>query len=246
MAALAGAAAMAWIVAALFFRHEADTDPIAVRWAMSVLAAWFVVCGVWTYTRVQTRLSGVFLWYCALSGIHWGGPIGIGSSHLQSIELAAFVVVGSVLTQSVFLDLVLRMKFVADDRKLKHGWIPYLPMVPGGILFLGISLRPEDASLLALLSGMYALAVLMSLIGGLLLIARPFSMRENRLGNAIVAAAFVVGWLPHGLVSGGLVEANVPEGYFNLPLALAPLALAWWIVTFSSRFSTAPTRPDAA
>ena len=228
ISALVSILALAWIVTAHFFRHEGDTDPARVRLALSAMALWFLVCGVWTHARVRTTQSALFLLYCALSGLHWGGPIGVGPDPFRSVELAFFVIVGTVLTQSVFLDLARRLGAAARDSRPEAGWIPYAPALAGFLLLIIYAMEPREALMRAILM-FYPIGVLLSLLGGVILIALPFRSTKQRFANSVVAAALFVGWAPHALVSNGIVAAIGNEGYFNLPLAIIPLALAWRI-----------------
>lgn len=223
---LACTLATAWIVSAYFFRHPGDTDPEQVRLALAVLAFWFVACGAWAQARARTPLTALLLWYGTLSGVHWGGPIGVGSEAWLGFQLGAFVVLGGVLAQATFVDLARRL----GGRPPRFPQAPYWAALAGAPVPFALLLAPGHPFAVGALSVLYACGVLMSLIGGVMLVARPVLKTEDRLENAILAAALVVGWLPHALTAAGLVDAGPNAGLLNLPLAVIPAALAWRIL----------------
>ncbi len=227
--AVASSVAPAWIIAALFYRHSADTDPQSVRLALSAMAFWFLACGIWAYGRIQSPASFRFLVYAALSAVHWGGPVGIGSPALQNIELAVFIVFASLLTQAIFLDLVRQLGLSAKAPNPPFWRAPYAPVIAGLLLLILFVFQPDNQSMLESFMIFYTVGILLSLIGGVILIRRPFVRKDNRFADSIVAAALIAGWAPHALVTGGLIPATEYAGFYSLPLAIIPLALAWRI-----------------
>ena len=223
---LACTLATAWILSAYFFRHPGDTDPEPVRLALAALALWFVACGAWAQARARTPLTAQLLWYGTLSGVHWGGPIGVGSEAWLGFQLGAFVVLGGVLAQATFVDLARRL----GGRQPRFPRAPYLPALLGAAVPLALLLAPDHPIAVGALSVLYACGVLMSLIGGVMLLTRPILKAEDRFENAILAAALAVGWLPHAMVAAGLIDAGSKAGLLNLPLAVIPAAVAWRIL----------------
>ena len=222
---LACTIATAWIVSAYFFRHPGDTDPEPVRLALAALAFWFVACGAWAMARARTPLAALLLWYGTLSGVHWGGPIGVGSEAWLGFYLGAFVVLGGVLAQATFVDLARRL----GGRQPRFPQAPYVPALLGAAVPPALLLAPDHPIAIGALSALYACGVLMSLIGGVILVARPIHRSQDRFNNAVLATFLVIGWLPHAAVTAGLIDAGPNAGLFNLPLAMIPAALAWRI-----------------
>ncbi len=237
---------VAWRLVALWHPHPAQTDPAAIRHAMALMGLWFLVCGVLTALRVPGRLAMLFGWYGVAMGMHWGGPVGFGPERVQSVQLALYLVITSILAQALFLHVA-----VAFDRPRSPArrrltlTLVYLPSVVGGVLFLVQLTISGNRSLFEAFPILALAATLSSLVGAGVWIARwkrASRVERHARGLTRVAAAIVVGWLPYTLVSLGLDPWPDYSGLFNLPMVLEPTAVA--MAVFAHRRSATESAGD--
>lgn len=227
----AAAAVIVWRLLAVPFPHAADTDPELVRWLAAALGLWFLAWGLWAFREARDFPSLLFACYGLSAGLHWGGPLGAGPVPVQNLLLALYLVVSTVLNQSLFLHLALAFP-PAYPRSRRRAVLTavYLPVGAAVLLLAVLAVRPRDLSLLRAFYVFFPVGVLYSLVGGgfwihRLVTSHPDVRRARRL--PLVVAALVVGWLPHAVVSTGAIVGPEAAGYFDLPFALIPPALAW-------------------
>lgn len=221
---------LAWRVTAFLFPHTADTDPLAIRHAHALMGLWFLACGLFVGMRLTGPLSVLFAAYCLASGVHWGGPIGMGSASAQNLWLAAYIVVSTSLAQGLFLDLALRYPPPAEIAT-KLGWrlVVYLPVLAGLVLLLLLAIDPSHSVTLQAIGLLFPIGVLVSLFGGIVWIRRWFvaakSEREQHC-LSLVVVVMVAAWLPHALATtfGPLMPPY--DGLFDLSLSAIPTVLA--------------------
>lgn len=231
-------AVVAWRVAALVHPHPANADPGLVRNAMAALGIVFLACGLWSFVRSPSWASYLFAWFAITAGLHWGGPVGFGSSEMQNVLLAFYVVVSTGVGMSLFLHLAVAFPTpFAIARKRTVLALIYLPTWGGTVLLGVLLLAPSNGQLLGAVALLFPLDILYSLIALGVWIARavaaaPSERRERRL--TVVVAAMLVGWSPYVIVSNGLSIWPGYEGIFNLPMGLVPIALAAALSTLRS------------
>ncbi|MDA8016461.1 MAG: hypothetical protein MPN21_03345 [Thermoanaerobaculia bacterium] len=227
----ATAGVVLWRVVAVAFPHTASSDPQAVRWAAGLMGLWFIVWGLWTFHRARTAPSLVFAGYGLTAGLHWGGPIGIGSAGFQNVLLAFYIVVSSGLNSSLFLHLAIVVPPSNGTIRRRVTLLGlYLPPLIGVMLTMLLAVAPSDAGLLQPLLILFPVVVLFTLIGGglwirRLIVADSISRWSHRL--PLVVAALILGWLPHAFASTGLGPGPEAAGWFNLPFAVIPVAIAF-------------------
>lgn len=218
-------AVLLWRWAAWSFPHEAVTDPAPVSRSLAFLGLWFVMCAIWVARRGEGHVTRLFAGYALASGAHWGGPIGVGSASAHNLQLALYVIVSTVLAQSLFLHLAWAFR---GNRVGRLGTaLIYLPCALGLLLFVLLLMQPTRQMWLQALFLLLPLGALYSLIAGGLwirnwVVAEP---GERRVAG-FVAVILIGSWLPHAVVSTfGPVGAY--DGLFNLPMAAIPAVLGW-------------------
>ena len=224
---LAGAGAIAWIVLATLFRHEGDADPRPVQLALSGLALWYVVCGIWTVRRRMTPDTRLFFYACMLAGVHWGGPIGIGPEGVQIIQLGIFILLSTVLGEAVFFDLA---RIAKTFNTVKRRWIIYTPFALGVALLILLGLRPTSQLLLDAVFNLYTVGVIVGFAAAAVWLFRLFARNEqDKKGISIVLFSLLLGAAPDTLNSINVIGSSAFDGLLNLPLALFPMSLAWFL-----------------
>ncbi|HXV75732.1 MAG TPA: hypothetical protein VD788_05380 [Candidatus Polarisedimenticolaceae bacterium] len=225
---------VSWRLLALARPHPAAEDPAVVRLALAGLGLLFVACGMWAWHRrpgVPTRL---FALYGLASGLHWGGPLGIGTSDLQTFELVFYVVASSVLGGTLLLHLALVFPRRLPPSTLAGAMaVLYAPATIGGLSALG-SLAAAGRSLvvvnrvlplLLVVATAYGYAAAASWIGRLIL-----SPADRRAGSLpLIVTALLGGALPHLVVS-SIGPPHELGGLWNLLLAAFPIALAFALI----------------
>jgi hypothetical protein len=242
----AAAGVLVWRALGVWFPHSASSDPELVRGLAALMGLWFMAWGLWAFRAAGDVPSLLFAGYGITSGMHWGGPVGLGSPSAQNLLLALYVVVSSVLTQSLFLHLALAFPPAYGRSGRRAGLLAvYFPVLAATLLLAVLAVRPSSQGLLRYFYVFLPIAVLYSLVGGgvwihRLVTADPTSRRSRRL--PLVVGAMVLAWLPHAVASASVDAGSLLAGLLNLPFALVPPALAWAL----ARPRPAAASPDPA
>ena len=220
-----------WRLMALFFPHVAITDPAPVQIAMASVGMLFVVCGLWAYRRVPGPATTLFAFYALCAGLHRGGAVGLGPPPLQTVEIVLYVVMSSVLGQTLFLHLALvfprRFRTVTRPPSLI---LLYVPALAGGVLVAVVAAFP--GSIEAVIgSAVQVLAVIGTLCGiaaAVVWIVRLIVSPEDRRNGhlPLVVGAILAGALPNMIVS-AIGPLSDLDGLSNLLVALEPPVLAF-------------------
>ncbi|MCZ6854424.1 MAG: hypothetical protein O7G86_10950 [Gammaproteobacteria bacterium] len=231
-------AALSWRVIALRYPHQAIDDPEIVSWWLAGMGVWFVACAGWAYLRRPNRSTALLLAYGACTGIHWGGPIGLGAEP-QYVSLALYLVISSIGAQCLFLNLAI---LGSTERRLgliPHGLI-YAPVIGGLILLALQTAFPTDQQILSHMTTVLSVVSVFSLIGAGFWVSgwvRAEKGSPMRFRRRLVVIA-LLGWIPSILVMFDIVPWAGLEGLLNLTLAFEPLALAWF---FTREVQTPPS-----
>jgi hypothetical protein len=227
----AAAGVLAWRVLAVWFPHPADSDPELIRWLAALMGLWFLAWGLWAFREARDFPSLLFAGYGLAAGIHWGGPLGVGPAPVEYLLLALYVVLSTVLNQSLFLHLALAFPPAYTGSRRRATLVAvYLPVLLAVFLLAVLAVRPSNLQVVRAFYLFFPVGVLYSLVGGgfwihRLVTSEPAVRRSRRL--PMVVAALALGWLPHAVVSTGVGLAPQLAGLFDLPFALIPPALAW-------------------
>lgn len=230
---------VAWRIGAFLFPHEAATDPKIVSNTLAVMGLWFLACGVWVALRSQGLVVRLLAVYGVASGIHWGGPMGFGPPAVRNLLLATYVLVSTVLAQSLFLHLALAFPEPLKAARSRGGLlITYLPAVAGVALLVALLFRPSQPGVLNAFGLLLPLGVLYSLAAGVVWIRRwavadSRQRRAHRLG--LIVGVMIGAWLPHAAASAFGPFVPPYDGLLSLTMSAIPAVLAAAIVRAAGR-----------
>lgn len=136
---------LAWRAAAFagFVEETATAASLVLSGALGAMGAVFVLLGLLTFWRFHVPAARLFALYGAFAGLHWGGPLQVPWEELQTGITLAYLVLSSVLSQSLLLHFAL----VFTDRAVGQRTLLFLYLpIPLAILIASALLAAPDSS----------------------------------------------------------------------------------------------------
>ncbi len=223
--------ALTWFVLALFSPSPLNSDPLVVQRIMAAMGLCYLIVGVWTYKRKPNKTTLLFLTYCALSTLHWAGPIGVENPTISSMLFGSYIVLAAALFEGVFLHLSLSFPAVKLRKVLLV--ITYAPAVLGTLFGFFIFILDLNENLLLLI---YNAGYLYGMLAGVIWLLRLLSGKIaaiSRMARVLISASLILGWLPNFLATSGAIHLREYQSLSNLSLLLLLFAFSWMFVNFS-------------
>ncbi len=205
-----------WWLAAIMSPSPANTDPMIVQIVLALMGLVFFAGGWIVYLVRQNFQSCLFLVYCCLASIHWAGPPTLAPGVVDELLLGLFIVMGSALMESVFLQLALVCGNARLSQKLLA--LVYLPPLAGAVLLLAVLFRLAPVDLML---PIYMLGMSWGILAGIAWLVLVISNRIPGIGLAqrwLVGIALVLAWLPNTVATSGLVPVSDYAGLTNLSM----------------------------
>lgn len=213
---VAMAAVVVWRVAALVL---AESESPLVSLLLALVGASFLLCGLVVYLRVPGRASGLFVWYCICSGLHWGGYLELPEGELRTALILLYLLISGILAAILLLHLALLFPkaYSIADRKPVVGLL-YLPAALAALLML----FSQQGFLVvhAIVSNLFSLVALV-LIASHLFRSGPGKAEKGYVGLMVVG--MLVAWLPYIIASSIGVQETDP---WNLTVVALPATFA--------------------
>ena len=176
-----------------------NDDSNGVRLGLGLMGLLIVACGLYAYGKVRTPVVLLFALSACAGGLHWGGPIGVADSILETALFLFYFVASSLLGQALFLHFTLLFTGSAALIKGRRWLLLYLPTAMAAVVSVGIIALPMESAasktlrqifwLLVTSAILYDLAVLATLVTR---VVRPRLGWPSRRQIALILGAFGV------------------------------------------------------
>lgn len=228
-----GGGVLLWRVVAALSPHPDFDESLALRTTMALMGLLYVACGVWTFREARSDIAFVFALYGLATGLHWGGPLGVGQPRWDVPLLVFYLTFSSLAAQALELHLATAFPpsfWIARKRAiLSLFYLPALLGAPVSVLLAAFGPEsPAGSELTGAFGLLLAVGGLAGIAGFLVWILRGFTTPADeryRWRLWWVLGAVLVAFVP-GLAYVAGLELGPADGWINLGFAPLPLALA--------------------
>ena len=215
--------AVSWWGLAWFFLTTETTEELIVMRILALMGLCYLAWGIWVASKDSRHF--LFLIYCCLAAMHWGGPIDAANETTNFLLLGIFIVVAS----TSFDALLLHMGLSFPTGKLKKWllYLIYLPVVLGMLMLLAVFSLGLDRNYMTIV---YSMGMIEGILAGSVWLFRIVTLRIvgiNRRQSIVIASALLLAWLPGLFSSTGLFGLDAYSDVSNLTLIIVPAVLAW-------------------
>lgn len=239
----AAAGVLLWRVAAFLWPSSLVITASQFPLPFALLGVLFVVCGLWPWWIRPNRWTAIFLVYGLGSGVHWGGTIGLPPAGLE-VTLFFLYLGATAIADAALLHLAL---IFPSGRLLGRGMRVALYSAAGLALLLAPIAGLLSEAIVVPLAGLVLLiANMLSLLGGLVFVARLFTSdrtvrRAARL--PLIVSGMVIAGFVALLGAGGVLPGQAEV--WNLVFGLVPVCLATALVSLGPSVLIADPHADA-